>query len=413
MHPLLPLIPAALGLLIGWALLAWSSRLDTRGYVYRRAPKLPVRALSAHDDAWIRGKVEPGPDGLLEMPRFGHPCVAYTYKIEEKRTRTVRDSNGNTRTESYWTTVHSDAASLPFHLNDGTGAVLVRPGQADTMEGLPGERDSGFSRRYSGTYLPPAQTMTVLGVLEDDGSFGPKGEIPLVITSRTRAAKVKSNDRTETFGRRLAFFVAWLGAAFSYGIHIHPAPPGPLPWIITALVGLALPVPMWCITTYNRFVRLRQQRQASWRQIDVDLATRAALVPNLVQVIQAYQEHETDLLQQLGALRAAQGETAAIAGEQAAHNAAMGFLALREDYPELQSNDLFMDLHERLWAIEEKLAASRSLHNRILQEWNDLVQSVPSNLLATLLGHKPAQRFAVDRAGDPEITKVPSSNPIP
>ena len=68
-------------------------------------------------------------------------------------------------------------------------------------------------------------------------------------------------------------------------------------------------------------------------------------------------------------------------------------LALVEKYPELKANSLFADLHHRLWAIEEKLASSRTLYNGFAVEWNDLVQAFPSVLAARLFRHRAKPFF--------------------
>jgi LemA protein len=142
------------------------------------------------------------------------------------------------------------------------------------------------------------------------------------------------------------------------------------------------------VTTWNRLVRLRHQVGAAFRQVDVDLSVRAALVPNQRDVVAAYAAHEKTLLESLGAIRSGHDER----GEAAVREV----LLLHEAYPALRGDLLYRDLHDRLWALEEKLAHTRQLYNDIATEWNDRIAHFPQSLVSNTMKCRPAPLFAGD-----------------
>jgi len=112
--------------------------------------------------------------------------------------------------------------------------------------------------------------------------------------------------------------------------------------------------------------------------------------------VSGYRRHERELFESVAALRRAASRAERIQRDGAATRVSRGLLALRERYPELQANPLFSDLHGRLWALEEKLAASRSFYNGVCREWNNLVQGFPTMLVAKLFGHRALPFFAIE-----------------
>ncbi|HMQ21873.1 MAG TPA: LemA family protein, partial [Planctomycetota bacterium] len=123
-------------------------------------------------------------------------------------------------------------------------------------------------------------------------------------------------------------------------------------------------------------------------QIDVDLDVRYQLVPKLVEVARAYATHESELLESLARMRneAQTSVDAAIREERIRSRAVRRLLAVAESHPDLQANTTFSRLHDGLWALEEKIAASRSFYDNTALEWNRLVESFPSSLVARLFG---------------------------
>ncbi|MBX3463917.1 MAG: LemA family protein [Planctomycetes bacterium] len=388
--PLLPAVAiAAVAMFVGWLCVRAMARQDHRTWVLARAPALPVSALAVGDDAWVRGTVAaPTP---LRCPHFGTACVAFDYARQREHHWTTKDKQGRTQHHSEWRTEHGQAAAIDFELDDGA-RIVVRAARA-TNEALQRLRtDYETSRlRHVASVLEVGATVSVLGVVQDDRSLDAEREVPCLWTRLPREQRVRRSARSEAwlfFGAGFVPLLGGVGAVLWHRAHAGGSPLAPVDWAWAGAGGVALWLPFWGLGTWNRLVRLRQQVPAAHRQVDVDLAVRAALVPNLTAVVRAGAAHETALLQALAGVRSGRDEGA----EHAVHDV----LVLHERHPELRADALYRDLHERLWAIEEKLAHTRQLHNDIATEWNDRIARFPASLVARSMGCRPAPLFAGD-----------------
>lgn len=404
-----PLGALAAGVLLGWLLLFLARRQDRKGWLYARAPALPIRSLAAHDDAWIRGTVKS--EDPLRCPWFNLSCAHYNYRIEREYTETYEDSKGKTRKRTFWSIERSESRTIPFELDDGE-RISVRATDAE-FHGLESTGDDYeyHDLRHTAELLQIGSTASVLGVRRDDGSFGKMQEVPLLVTPQTREEFIGNSERSERWLRRLGFFLQFAGGVAAVLVLRSDAGLDAQGIALALSAGCVAFLPGWLLSTYNRFVRLRQQLEASWGQVDVDLGVRCGLVPPLVAVIEGYREHESTLLENLARLRAAGSAEERIREEGRAVSTSKQVLALVEKYPELKADALFSDLHERLWAVEEKLAASRTLYNGYAVEWNDLVQSFPSVLAARLFRHeaKPFFRLGSEEWTAPSVEGTPES----
>ena len=169
----------------------------------------------------------------------------------------------------------------------------------------------------------------------------------------------------------------------------------------------------WVIGIYNNLVALRNNRENAFANIEVQLKQRYDLIPNLVNTVKGYAEHEKGLLERITQARtAAMGATNLndkIEAENALSSALAGLKVSVENYPDLKANQNFMQLQSELADIENKLAAVRRFFNSATKELNNSVQSFPNNLIANMFGfHKepmfevaPEQRAAIEKA--PEV----------
>jgi len=149
------------------------------------------------------------------------------------------------------------------------------------------------------------------------------------------------------------------------------------------------------VATYNRLIRLRNQADASWAQIDVQLKRRHELIPNLVETVKGYATHERGTLE---AVVTARGNAIAASGApglagraeaEGALTAALGRLfAVAEAYPELRANQSFVTLQVELANTEDKIAYARQFFNSAVQSYNTAVQSLPTNIIALLTGFR-------------------------
>jgi LemA protein len=172
--------------------------------------------------------------------------------------------------------------------------------------------------------------------------------------------------------------------------------------LVAGLVGAAV----WL---YNGLIALRNQVGSAWAQIDVQLKRRHDLVPNLVEAVRGYMQHERDLLERITAARtralAATGAGAVGAAEGALTQAVGGLLAVMERYPDLKANQNVLALQEELVTTENRVGFARQLYNDLVGRYNTRQQVFPANLVASALGFRPAEFFQAD-AVDRELPRV-------
>jgi LemA protein len=169
--------------------------------------------------------------------------------------------------------------------------------------------------------------------------------------------------------------------------------------VLGVLVLLLVVVVIWAIATYNRLVRLRNQVQGSWAQIDVQLKRRHSLIPNIVETVKGYAAHERGTFE---AVVQARNSAVAVEGQGPSQQAAaegmltqaLGRLfALAEAYPELKANQNFLALQNELRDTEDKIAYSRQFYNATVQTLNNAIQSIPTNIIAGMGGFRQETYF--------------------
>jgi LemA protein len=153
--------------------------------------------------------------------------------------------------------------------------------------------------------------------------------------------------------------------------------------VLLVVVVLAL---IWCAKVYNRLVRLRNRAEAMWAEIDVQLKRRHDLVPNLVHVVQGYATHERGTLDEVTEARAQAMSAPGVTEQARAENvltASLGRLfANAESYPNLEAEPTFKELQEQLEEIEANVARARGAYNLTVQAFNNLIGTVPTNIVA-------------------------------
>ena len=178
--------------------------------------------------------------------------------------------------------------------------------------------------------------------------------------------------------------------------------------ISPVVIGIivAVLVLIWVIAVFNGLVALRNRVQNAWSQIDVQLKRRHDLIPNLVETVRGYMQHERSVFDAVTEARA----QAIVAGSNipvrtAAESALSGALgklfAVAENYPQLRAVENFQILQEELTSTENRIAYSRQCYNDEVMKYNTAQSTFPRNLFATLLGFSPASMFAgmdADRA---------------
>ena len=158
-------------------------------------------------------------------------------------------------------------------------------------------------------------------------------------------------------------------------------------YIILGILGLAVVV---LIAIYNGLISRRNQVEEAWADIEVQLKRRYDLIPNAVETVKGYAGHERGVLENVTKARAA-AMGASSAGEHAqAENMLTGALktlfAVAESYPDLKANVNFLELQRELADTENKIQASRRFYNGNVRDYNTMIESFPSNMVAGLFG---------------------------
>jgi LemA protein len=170
--------------------------------------------------------------------------------------------------------------------------------------------------------------------------------------------------------------------------------------IIGGLVCLVVVlILVWTIVTYNRLVRQRNQVEAAWAQIDVQLKRRYDLIPNLVETVKGYAAHEKGTLDAVVQARnsavaaANQGPAGRAEAENLLTQTLGRLFALAEAYPNLKANENFAALQSELANTEDKIAYSRQFYNGSVQTFNNSTQTIPTNLIAGMMGFRAKEFF--------------------
>ena len=170
-------------------------------------------------------------------------------------------------------------------------------------------------------------------------------------------------------------------------------------WLWIAIAVAALLVALF-VLGYNRLVRLRNEANTGWANIDVQLERRADLIPNLVEAVKGYAAHERELFERVTEARAAlvrAGSPRAAAEADDALSAVLGRLfAVAEAYPELKASENFLRLQEDLTDTEDKISAARRYYNATVMRYNTAIQSLPWVLVAAPLGFRGREFFSAE-----------------
>ncbi|MFT5260679.1 MAG: LemA protein [Gammaproteobacteria bacterium] len=167
-------------------------------------------------------------------------------------------------------------------------------------------------------------------------------------------------------------------------------------WII---VVLAVGAVIWGISIYNGLVKRKNYVEDAWSGIEVQLKKRHNLVPNLVKTIKAYAEHESGLLESVTKLRAPNisSSVSKIGGEEQAFGQALqGLMVQVEAYPDIKADGNFKNLQNQLSEIEGDIESARRYYNGAVRDYNTLIQSFPSNMIATRYDFDEAEFFELD-----------------
>ena len=177
--------------------------------------------------------------------------------------------------------------------------------------------------------------------------------------------------------------------------------------ILAAIVVVLL---LWVAGAYNGLVRLRNQLENAWAQIDVQLKRRHDLIPNLVETVKGYAKHERETLENVIQARNIAVNAKTVGERAEAENVLTGALkslfAVAEAYPDLKANQNFLRLQEELASTENKVAFSRQFYNDSVMTYNTRIEIFPTNLIATMFNFGRREFFEVKAEAEREAPQV-------
>jgi LemA protein len=184
--------------------------------------------------------------------------------------------------------------------------------------------------------------------------------------------------------------------------------------IMTLLIvlGIVIVLAVWAVSIYNRLVKLRNNRENAFADIDVQLKQRHDLIPQLVETVRGYASHEKETLDRVisarnGAVNAKSIDDKIVAENQLT-SALSGMRITLEAYPDLKANQNFLQLQEEISDVENKLASVRRYFNSATKEFNNAVEVFPSSVVAGMFGFRKEMMFDLgeQRAALEEAPKI-------
>lgn len=183
-------------------------------------------------------------------------------------------------------------------------------------------------------------------------------------------------------------------------------------WIIIAAAAVVVILIIWFIATSNGLVKRKLTVEEAFSGMDIFLKKRYDLIPNLVNTVKGYAEHEQETLQGVisarnqaaGANRNDINET--IESEKNFSSAISRLFAIAESYPNLKADSQFLNLQGQLSSVENDIAQARKYYNGAAKQYNYKVAMFPSNIVAGMTGHKKVSFFEVSDEAQRENVKV-------
>jgi LemA protein len=181
---------------------------------------------------------------------------------------------------------------------------------------------------------------------------------------------------------------------------------------ILAFLALLVFMPLvWLVVNFNRFTRVAQHIRESWSDIEVEMKRRYELIPNLVETVKGYTQHERGVLEQVVQLRNKAMANHGTASSQAVDETALmigmkQLFAVAEAYPTLKTDAHFLALQQELANTEDRIAAARRFFNGNVREMNQLCDQFPSNLIASSFGFERATYFELASEAECVVPRV-------
>jgi LemA protein len=170
------------------------------------------------------------------------------------------------------------------------------------------------------------------------------------------------------------------------------------------LIGLAV---VWVIVLFNGLIKLKNRVEEAWSDIDVQLKRRYDLIPNLIETVKGFAKQEKEVLESVTEARTramgAQDTKDQVEAENMLSDTLKSLFAVSENYPDLKSNENFLELQRELSDTENKIQAARRFYNGNVRDFNTKIQTFPNNMIAGTLQFNEKEFF---EAGEEEKKNI-------
>jgi LemA protein len=181
------------------------------------------------------------------------------------------------------------------------------------------------------------------------------------------------------------------------------------------VIGVLLLVGLTFVLVRNSLIASRNRVDEAWSGIDVQLKRRHDLVPNLVETVKGYAQHERETFEKVTQARAAamqaEGPAQASQAEGMLTQALGGLRVVAEQYPELRATENFQQLSRNLSELEDEIQASRRIYNSNVQAYNTKIQIFPNSVIANAGGFTSREFFEIENAAEREPAEVSFTQP--
>jgi LemA protein len=184
---------------------------------------------------------------------------------------------------------------------------------------------------------------------------------------------------------------------------------------ILILLGVVIVLGLWFVTTGNRLVALQENVNTAWAQVETVLQRRFDLIPNLVNTVKGYAEHEREILEEVTRLRSQWGQAKTVDEKAKAASELEGVLSrllvVSENYPDLKASQNFRDLQVELSGTENRVSVERERYNEAVRAYDTAVRQFPASLVASLRGFTTDKQYFEASPTAQEAPKVDFSRP--
>ena len=173
---------------------------------------------------------------------------------------------------------------------------------------------------------------------------------------------------------------------------------------LIVVIALVVILMVYAVVKYNNFVAQKNRIEEAWADIDVQLKRRYDLIPNLMDTVKGYMEHEQETFQQVTEARTAAMNAGSVKEQQGAENMLSGALkslfAVSENYPELRATENFQQFQTELSDTENKIQAARRFYNANVRDYNTDVDQFPENVIANLFNFQKRDFFEIEEGSE-------------